>query len=278
MTSLYSRVLEAARADLLVTFRLVRTTAGPAATDICVFGERPTERPRSFVAHPELAGLMMNRNYLELGAGAQLEIFPQIYAVEKRRIFFCQRSVSGCISLFYRTAPQKTRKSRAWLELEPELEKVMRRNPRAEEAMCGKLVIDAAGKIEASTPEIAVAATRLPLSGALLEAESSGFLRPVLLGGTELKIVPLAAAEKRLYLVELSPAPPLELAPIVWLTPKQQEVALQAAAGATAQEISRSIHSGVETVRVHLREIYKKLGVASRLELAQTLEGARNYT
>lgn len=52
------------------------------------------------------------------------------------------------------------------------------------------------------------------------------------------------------------------------LTPTQREVASQAATGATSGEIARSLGVRVETVRTHIRDIYARLGISTRAELA----------
>lgn len=70
------------------------------------------------------------------------------------------------------------------------------------------------------------------------------------------------------YLVLVTPGQRVELSAEADLTPAQQEVARHAAAGATVRQISRSLGKRPETVRSHLREIYRRLGIASRAELA----------
>lgn len=51
------------------------------------------------------------------------------------------------------------------------------------------------------------------------------------------------------------------------LSPTQGRVVRFAAAGATTPEIARAMHRSAGTVRTHLREAYRRLDVASRLEL-----------
>jgi DNA-binding NarL/FixJ family response regulator len=69
---------------------------------------------------------------------------------------------------------------------------------------------------------------------------------------------------------------PLEYYPLpagMELTPAQREVARIAVRGATVNEIATHLNRSPETVRSHLRAIYERLGVASRVELAAALDG-----
>ena len=53
------------------------------------------------------------------------------------------------------------------------------------------------------------------------------------------------------------------------LTPREGEVLEQLQEGATNAQIAENLAIGVETVRTHARKIYRKLGIASRRELAR---------
>jgi NarL family two-component system response regulator LiaR len=53
------------------------------------------------------------------------------------------------------------------------------------------------------------------------------------------------------------------------LTPRQTEVLELMQEGATNAEIAERLSIGVETVRTHARKVYRKLGIASRRELAR---------
>ncbi|MFV8749672.1 helix-turn-helix domain-containing protein [Nannocystaceae bacterium ST9] len=55
------------------------------------------------------------------------------------------------------------------------------------------------------------------------------------------------------------------------LSRRQREIAEYAAAGATAREIADSLGIGYHTVRQHLKEVYRVLGIASRVELVRVL-------
>lgn len=73
------------------------------------------------------------------------------------------------------------------------------------------------------------------------------------------------------YLVSASPSARPSLGPGASLTEAQRRVAELAAAGATVVVISAQVGSKPETVRTHLREVYRRLHVATRLELAAAL-------
>lgn len=55
------------------------------------------------------------------------------------------------------------------------------------------------------------------------------------------------------------------------LSPRQQEIAQLAAEGATATEIAQVLTIGFHTVRQHMKEIYRRLEVGNRAELANCL-------
>ncbi|MEU4425077.1 LuxR C-terminal-related transcriptional regulator [Actinoplanes sp. NPDC024001] len=70
-------------------------------------------------------------------------------------------------------------------------------------------------------------------------------------------------------------------APVSWpaastlvpLTTREQEVAALAARGLRSDEIAKQLWLSVRTVENHLQHCYRKLGVTSRTELAETLKG-----
>jgi DNA-binding NarL/FixJ family response regulator len=59
------------------------------------------------------------------------------------------------------------------------------------------------------------------------------------------------------------------------LTPRESEVLALLQQGSSNPQIARSLGVGVETVRTHARNIYRKLGVSSRRELIAQPTGAR---
>ena len=57
------------------------------------------------------------------------------------------------------------------------------------------------------------------------------------------------------------------------LSPRQLEIAEYAAAGATANEIAEQLHISIHTVRQHIKEVYRRLQIANRIELSRVLDG-----
>jgi DNA-binding CsgD family transcriptional regulator len=57
------------------------------------------------------------------------------------------------------------------------------------------------------------------------------------------------------------------------LTPREREIALLAAAGASSREIADRLVISVRTVDNHLQNAYRKLGVTRRKDLPRVLSG-----
>jgi len=65
------------------------------------------------------------------------------------------------------------------------------------------------------------------------------------------------------------PARPSGLGP---LTAREREIADLVAAGRTNREVAEQLVLSAKTIEAHLRNIYAKLGVRSRVELAREVE------
>jgi DNA-binding CsgD family transcriptional regulator len=90
--------------------------------------------------------------------------------------------------------------------------------------------------------------------------------------GVEVRLMSLNGNEGPAYLAELRQAQPLTLTALSHLTPMQRKVAEQASTGLTVGEIAKALTVAPETVRTHLREIYRRLSVSSRLELSRAMD------
>ena len=53
------------------------------------------------------------------------------------------------------------------------------------------------------------------------------------------------------------------------LTPRELQIALDLAAGLTTREAAAKLYLSPKTIEYHLRSVYRKLGIASRTELAE---------
>lgn len=73
------------------------------------------------------------------------------------------------------------------------------------------------------------------------------------------------------WLLTLQAPSPVRRSPLASLTPTQARVAELVAVGATRAEVASNLGVSPETVKTHTRDIYRKLDVADRLELAARL-------
>lgn len=93
-----------------------------------------------------------------------------------------------------------------------------------------------------------------------------------LAAGAQVEVARLDASSPVRYLLTISPWTAPTLASDAELSPHQREIAAFVASGASSDEIARTLGRSRETVRSHVRTIYRRLGVQSRLELSRALE------
>ncbi len=93
----------------------------------------------------------------------------------------------------------------------------------------------------------------------------------VAFGHTAARILRMDAPDRVAYLVRIEPAQPPRLRPRTLLTPRQLEVAELAATGATVETVADALEIKSTTVKYHLREAYRRLGIETRAELAMVL-------
>ncbi len=92
-------------------------------------------------------------------------------------------------------------------------------------------------------------------------------------GGAEVRMTRLDGDDGVRYLVAIDELERAKIRPVHRLTDRQYEIAKYAAAGATSREIGKTLDISHHTVKVHLRNIYERLGIGSRTELVTALEG-----
>jgi DNA-binding NarL/FixJ family response regulator len=90
------------------------------------------------------------------------------------------------------------------------------------------------------------------------ETQARDILNAIHLASRGLQVLPRRTAD---------PPPPEEVGPEL-LTPREADVLELLQAGRSNAEIAASLHVGIETIRTHARNIYRKLGVRTRRELA----------
>ena len=93
----------------------------------------------------------------------------------------------------------------------------------------------------------------------------------LLLDGARVQLIRLDVGDGIRYLTTVEQVPPWQLHPAHRRTERQREVADCAAAGATNDEIARHLDISLNTVKQHLKNIYSRLGIGSRAELADVL-------
>ena len=136
------------------------------------------------------------------------------------------------------------------------------------------LVVRPSGQLAFATPAAErwlTPARRERLADIVRRADAAPSFSPVQdVVGARATCVRMHGAET-VYLVSLEAIVAPELAPDNLLSPRQREIAEYAVAGATAAEIGQTLGLSAETVRAHLKEIYRRLDVATRVELARAL-------
>lgn len=93
----------------------------------------------------------------------------------------------------------------------------------------------------------------------------------VVLDSRVLRFTALEGGDGSRVMVSIARGDEPRLAPRADLTPAQRDVAGYAAVGATNPEIARHLGISPETVKTHIKNIYNRLGIGSRLELSQLL-------
>jgi DNA-binding CsgD family transcriptional regulator len=122
------------------------------------------------------------------------------------------------------------------------------------------------GQLEFATPAMyaRLASGLLPELARLVHAHARGHTAASSAKFT-LDIVLLTRAHESRYLVFVHPRENFNL------SPRQREIAEYAAAGATAREIAATLGISPHTVRQHLKDVYRTLGVSSRVELVRAI-------
>ncbi len=166
-----------------------------------------------------------------------------------------------------------------WRRLQPvvrDLAHEARRLARATHATSarGTVLLNADGSIRSATRE---AQTYLETSSgqaalARLQTRSRGTPDGrMAFAGADLEWRQLLGEEGPATMVVVRPPTDLVLAADACLSPAQREIAARAVAGQSAKAIASALECSPDTVRSHLRQIYRRLEVTNRAELAKQL-------
>lgn len=150
-----------------------------------------------------------------------------------------------------------------------------RRYDTCSDESAADIVVDAKGHVQLASASARVWLACPGVRDALTRAARTWRqpLATVPIAGVEGHVVRLEGKGTRGFLVHLPPIARVRRA--ATLSPAQSRIAELAAAGATVPEIARAIGRATETVRTHMRAIYERLEVGSRLELARALADTR---
>jgi DNA-binding CsgD family transcriptional regulator len=116
------------------------------------------------------------------------------------------------------------------------------------------------------------------LLGRIRDAIGSGEpLAPFSAHGAIVRVTPVDSEQgERLFCADIVPIDAWQVPELATFSLQQRRVAEYAALGATALEIAQSLGIGASTVRTYLKQIYDKLGIASRVELAEHVRAFPN--
>ena len=137
------------------------------------------------------------------------------------------------------------------------------------------LVFDGAGVVERGTERALawLSRERAELFGRCVRAADHGEGAQFRIDGVSARLVRLAGGESVRYLAMLRDRDSIELCTGAGLSPMEQAVAEDLAAGLTIREIAASRGRAESTVKSQAKNIYRKLAVASRVELVEALRG-----
>ena len=137
------------------------------------------------------------------------------------------------------------------------------------------LIFDGAGVVERGTERALawLSRERAEIFARCVRAADRDEGKQLRVDGVSARLVRLAGGESVRYLAMLKDRDSIELRLGAGLSPMEQAVAEDLAAGLTIPEIAASRGRAESTVKSQAKNIYRKLGVASRLELVEALRG-----
>jgi DNA-binding NarL/FixJ family response regulator len=142
--------------------------------------------------------------------------------------------------------------------------------------MAGHASIAATLKTFPATKLVVISGTAQPEDGrAVIQLGARGFLPKTLSGKVIVAALRLVASGGTYLPAEYAITPPPEAPPPAarpaGLTPKEAEVLRRLATGMSNKEIGRAMGLQEITIKLHVRNIFKKLGVRNRVEAANAV-------
>lgn len=137
----------------------------------------------------------------------------------------------------------------------------------------GALVLDAEGRVFGGEVGLTdwLAEGRAPTLCTLVRLCRDGDRVEGPIDGSRLQARFASGSTGSMWIGSIAPAKPVRIAADARLTPTQRKVAWHLARGLSAKEVASELGIGTETARGHLRDIYARLQVSTRVELAQRL-------
>lgn len=141
----------------------------------------------------------------------------------------------------------------------------------------GDIILSASGRVAHATSHGQAwlahpgFATRLAAAVRAMDRDETSAEEHLGVGPAQVRMVRVDGADGVRYLAQVGPLTALTMHPDTPLTPTQRKIAYYLAAGATVKEAADALGVSAETVRTHLRTIYRRLVVSSRVELARAL-------
>jgi DNA-binding CsgD family transcriptional regulator len=244
-----------------------------------------TEMVRADVFHDRRARLRLLTGDLEGGLEQMLEAGRRFEAVGGRNPGFMPWRSEAALALLQLGRPEEAAPlAREELELARvwgaprALGAALRAAGLVEGGRQGLALLQEAVELLADSPaKLEQAKARTELGAALRRAKQRAKAREQLRRAVELATIcgatPLAArAESELLATGARPRR-IALSGLESLTPSERRVAELAAEGPTNREIAQALFVTPKTVEVHLSSAYRKLGIASRSQLAGALTG-----
>ncbi|MCB9681811.1 MAG: helix-turn-helix transcriptional regulator [Alphaproteobacteria bacterium] len=139
----------------------------------------------------------------------------------------------------------------------------------------GSIVLTASGAVRFASPDVHDVPELLALVQAEVRAHGAGAHRALV--GRHLvtfePLDPLSADQEAMVLARVEATVGMQAVQAMTMSRVKRKVADLAARGATVPEIASHLGRAPDTIRAHLKDVYRELGVGNRVELADAVRG-----